>query len=155
MDIKDWMPEFPIASEEDNNLLNYFVKTDIITQLDNGEKWLVLGRKGTGKTAIFKYFSSPLFLTNKKISQPLNFRDYPWPVHKLYKESMEGEITAYFRSWKYIIIVQALIKLIQEKEKEGDLNRRLKIAKKIITKLYGSPIPGLLEVIKSKFSRNK
>jgi hypothetical protein len=153
MDIKEWMPEFPVASEEDKNLLEYFVKTDTITLLDNGEKWLVLGRKGTGKTAIFKYFSSNMFLSDQKISQPINFRDYPWPIHKLYKESMEGEITAYFKSWKYIIIVQAIIRLIQENEKEGTLSKHLQNAKKIITKIYGSPIPGVLDVIKSKFKR--
>ena len=45
MNINEWLPEFPVASEEDKSLLDYFVKTETVQQLEYGEKWLVLGRK--------------------------------------------------------------------------------------------------------------
>jgi len=153
MNINEWLPEFPVASEEDKSLLEYFVKTETIQQLENGEKWLVLGRKGTGKTAIFQYFSSGTYLDDNKIASPINFRDYPWPIHKLYKEGMESEISAYFKSWKYIIIVQSLITLIKLKKDKNELSRDLKKADNLIQKIFGNPVPTILDIIKSKLTR--
>ncbi|MCT8333968.1 hypothetical protein NUH30_09810 [Leptospira sp. 85282-16] len=155
--IKDWLPEFPVSSEDDIDLMKYFISTPQIQELLTTHKWLVLGRKGTGKTAIYKYLQSDIFLnTQNRITVPLNFKEYPWPIHKLYKETMEGEINAYYRSWNYIITVESLSRLIEHLEvtKIG-LNDQLKKAKKIIEKIYDNPIPSLIEVIKSKIARVK
>jgi hypothetical protein len=56
MDIKDWLPEFKVSAESDADLLQYFLKTRYVEEVLSGTKWLVLGRKGTGKTAIYEYF---------------------------------------------------------------------------------------------------
>jgi hypothetical protein len=154
MDVKSWLPEFKVAAESDDTLISYFLKTPYLTSVTTGAKWLVLGRKGTGKTAIYEYLksSSPEQLLNQN-TVCLNFRDYPWPIHKLYKEGMEGELTAYQKSWQYIIIVQALAKLIEVSERVGGLSKPLDQAKKVLQKVYGNPFPSLLEVIKSKAVR--
>src|SRR3989339_1365878 len=96
MDIRDWLPEFKVSAESDTELLNYFLKTRYVEDVLSGTKWLVMGRKGTGKTAIYEYFknATPSIL-NGAYPLSLNFKDYPWPIHRLYKESMEGELTAY------------------------------------------------------------
>lgn len=155
MSIKQWLPEFPISSEDDVDLMNYFLNTPQIRELIETPKWMVLGRKGTGKTAIYKYFQSPEYLNNgKRITIGLNFKDYPWPIHKLYKDTMEGEINAYFRSWTYLITIQSLTKLIAHFEKNGiELQKDLLNAKKQIEKIYGNPFPSVIEVIKGKLFR--
>ncbi|MCW7464034.1 P-loop ATPase, Sll1717 family [Leptospira limi] len=155
MKITEWLPEFPVSSEDDVDLMKYFINTSHIKELLTTPKWMILGRKGTGKTAIYRYLQSTDFLSNKKkLCIPLNFREYPWPTHKLYKETMEGEINAYYKSWHYLITVQTLSKFINHLEKNGEkLSGELSKAKQIIQKIYGSPLPSLIEVIKGKLFR--
>jgi len=155
MDIKDWLPEFSVSAEDDKDLMSYFFESEYVKNITVNNKWLVLGRKGSGKTAIYQYYNSQRFNKDKNIVVPLNFRDYPWPIHRLYKEAMEGEINAYYKSWFYVIITQSLIKLIQKAEQQSNLTAELKEAKKLITQIYNKPTPTLIETIKNKVAALK
>lgn len=146
MDIKEWLPEFKVSSESDTELMTYFVKTKHLDSILNNKKWLVLGRKGTGKTAIYEYLKNTETINSLKVD--LNFKDYPWPIHFLYKENLEGEMTAYYKSWRYIIVTKCLSTLISFKKNE--LNVELKNADKLIQLIYGNPDPSLTDIIKSK-----
>ncbi len=155
MDIKQWLPEFKVSAESDAELLQYFLKTRYVEEVLSGTKWLVLGRKGTGKTAIYEYFKkgTPALLGGAN-PLSLNFKDYPWPIHKLYKESMEGELTAYQKSWHYLLIVQSLAEIIRLSESSRKkLSPELTTAKKHLAQLYGTPFPSIIEIIKSKIAR--
>lgn len=155
-DITDWLPEFKVSAESDRELMRYFVKTPLIDRVLRGGRWMVIGRKGTGKTAIYEYLrqATPSELGgNKTIA--LSFKDYPWPIQRLYRESMESEISSYQRSWRYIIIVKCLASLIEAAEKKGKLPSDLKGAKELLRKLFGNPDPGLLDIVKSKIFRLK
>lgn len=155
MDIRDWFPEFQVSAETDIDLQEYFFKLPEVKQITSSRSWLVLGRKGMGKTAIYEYL--------KKASSEdldgynsicINFSDYPWPAHQLYKESLSGELSAYQKSWRYLFFVKALSKLIDLKEASHEsLNKELKWAKDYIEKIYGNPDPSLTEVIFSKIAR--
>ena len=155
-DIKDWMPEFKVSAESDRDLMRYFLKTSILEDLVTTDKWMVIGRKGTGKTAIYEYLKNtePNDL-NGYSAVPLNFKDYPWPIQKLYKDGMESEISSYQRSWKYIIIIKCLGDLIEKTEKMKSLPNDLKSAKDLLSKIYGTSNPGIIEIIKSKIFRLK
>ncbi|HHY0339932.1 TPA: P-loop ATPase, Sll1717 family [Vibrio cholerae] len=155
MDIKEWFPEFQISAETDTDLQKYFFKLPEVKEITNSRSWLVLGRKGMGKTAIYEYLktadSSNL---NNFNTICVNFSDYPWPAHQLYKESLAGELSAYQKSWRYLFFVKALSRLIEIKErKKENINKELKWAKKYIEKIYGNPDPSLQEVIFSKIAR--
>lgn len=45
-----------VAAEQDADVLSYFLKTPAIDEIVSGKKHLVLGRKGSGKTALVKFF---------------------------------------------------------------------------------------------------
>lgn len=154
-DVKNWLPEFQVAAETDEELGKYFFTVPEVNQLVDSRSWLVLGRKGTGKTAIYKHLETADRKNLKGYSViSLNFKDYPWPIHKLYKETLSGELSAYQKSWKYLFFVKALSKLIDQQEKDGrKLNGDLKWAKKYIEKIYGKPTPSILEVLMSKIAR--
>ncbi|WP_146207270.1 P-loop ATPase, Sll1717 family [Nocardioides silvaticus] len=66
-------------------------------------KFLVLGRKGAGKTAIYKQ----LILTNEPdtFSYGYSFDDYPWHHHDLQAEVGVPEERRYIHSWKYLILM--------------------------------------------------
>lgn len=155
MDIKTWMPEFKVSAESDPELIKYFLKTRYVNDLLNTSKWLLLGRKGTGKTAIYEYFkNTPKSNLNGYDVITLNFKEYPWPIHKMYKEIMEGELTAYHKSWHYLVIVKSIARLIQLREQnEFALSDDLKKAKKYLNNIYGSPDPGIIDIIKAKLLR--
>jgi hypothetical protein len=155
MNIKEWFPEFKVSAEADTDLHKYFVKTNHVDAIFLRAKWLVLGRKGTGKTAIYEYSkSSDPHTIGVTCTIPLSFKDYPWPVHRLYKEIMEGEVVAYQKSWHYLFVVQALAQLINARERNGIiLSRSLQNIKSLFNKIYGNPFPSLIEVIKSKIAR--
>ena len=154
-DIKNWLPEFRVAAESDRELLKYFFKTKIVDSTYNSHRWMILGRKGTGKTAIYEFLkSSKPEDTNGYFNIALSFKDYPWPIHKIYKESMEGELTSYQKSWHYLFTIQFIAKLIQIKEMNKEkLSAELKAVKNYIEQIYGNPNPSIIEVIKTKFKR--
>jgi hypothetical protein len=157
MDIKKWLPQFSVSAETDKELQEYFFHTPEINKIIESDHWLVLGRKGTGKTAIYKYLdSAESKVINDFHTISLNFKDYPWPVHKLYKESLAGELSAYQKSWKFLFTVKLLSKLIEVKESNREtLSKELKWAKKYIEKVFGNPNPTVMEVLFSKLSRLK
>lgn len=155
MDIKEWFPEFQVSAETDTDLQSYFFKLPEIKKITDSRSWLVLGRKGMGKTAIYEYLKlSDESKLNNYHTICINFSDYPWPAHQLYKESLAGELSAYQKSWRYLFFVKALAKLIQiKKDKNEKINKELKWAESYIDKVYGNPDPSLIEVIFSKISR--
>lgn len=155
MDIKEWLPEFQVSAETDLDLQSYFFKLPAIKDIIESRAWLVLGRKGTGKTAIYEHIkNSDKNMLNGYNSICLNFSDYPWPAHQLYKDSMAGELSAYQKSWMYLFYIKATSKLIEIKEaKREALNKELKWAKKYITTIFGNPDPSMTEVLFSKISR--
>jgi hypothetical protein len=155
MDIKNWFPEFQVSAETDIDLQSYFFKLPEIKQITDSRSWLVLGRKGMGKTAIYEYLKkSDCARLNNYNSICINFSDYPWPAHQLYKESLAGELSAYQKSWRYLFFVKSLAKLIEiKKEKNEEISKELKWAEQYIEKIYGNPDPSLSEVIFSKIGR--
>lgn len=154
-DIKYWLPEFSVSAETDTELQDYFFDTPEVQKIVNSKNWLLLGRKGTGKTAIYKYLeqAESSDVNNYNVIS-LNFKDYPWPAHKLYKEALSGELSAYQKSWRYLFFVKLLSKLIEIKEsKSENLSKNLTWAKNYINKIYGNPDPTLMEVLFSKLAR--
>lgn len=156
IDIVEWLPEFKVSAESDQDLMRYFVKTPLLGRILNDRRWMVIGRKGTGKTAVYEYLrqASPNELGGFR-TIPLSFKDYPWPIQRLYRETMESEISSYQRSWRYVIVVKALASLIQAREAQGKIPADLASAKSVLNKLYGNPNPGILEIVKSKIFRLK
>ncbi len=73
------------------------------------ERFLVIGRKGSGKTAIFKRIiteRSPL-----TFSFGHTFDDYPWSYHDLQAQVGVPEERRYIHSWRYLILM-GLAKLL-------------------------------------------
>lgn len=155
MDVKDWFPEFQVSAETDTELQSYFFKLPQVKEILDSQSWLVLGRKGVGKTAIYEHLKSSTPQTASGYSVIcLNFSDYPWPAHHLYKESLAGELSAYQKSWRYLFFIKALSKLIEIKSSlQQPLSSDLKWAKKYIETICGNPDPSLKEIIMSKISR--
>lgn len=155
MDVKEWFPEFQVSAETDTDLQSYFFKLPAVQKIVDSKSWLVLGRKGMGKTAIYEYLKQADSADiNSYYTICLNFSDYPWPAHRLYKDALSGELSAYQKSWRYLFFVKALSRLIELKQRNSEnLTKELKWAERYIETIYGNPNPSLSEVLFSKIGR--
>jgi len=62
---------------------------------------IIIGRKGSGKSAVFKKITSELKPDVQ--SDGFTFSDYPWDHHGRQKQSGVPEEECYRESWKYFI----------------------------------------------------
>jgi cold shock CspA family protein len=93
--IADWKLD---AKLDDNRL---FFETAEVSLLETGSKSFVIGRKGTGKTAISEFIFSDI--THDRFSKKLTFKNFPF--NELYKLD-NGKYRApnqYITLWKYLI----------------------------------------------------
>ena len=104
--ISNWSQE---AKKEE---VNYFYTIEELDDLKNGNKNFVIGRKGTGKTAICEYMNLP---KSNKFSVKLSFKNFPF--NELYKQedSSFRRPNQYISLWKYIIYV-SIVKMMQKNE---------------------------------------
>lgn len=100
-----------VGAEDDSTILQYFLSTNTVKQIESGKRLLILGRKGTGKTALVRYFENRR--TNGSLHVSLKLRSYPWTLHAKRKISGASEIEVYVASWRYLIAVQTLSALFR------------------------------------------
>jgi len=97
------LESFGKVEAEEDAVLDYFVEMNLTSRILSGDTFLVLGRKGSGKTALFRYFCESKY---KNHSVPLNLNGYPWQVHAKVIDGGVEQIESYVASWKYLIAVE-------------------------------------------------
>jgi hypothetical protein len=91
------------AEEEAAELTNYFIETQGYTDLvSDTRKILVVGRKGSGKSAI--YFALQERFDDQ--AQGLDLDNYPWTVHKGLRDESGADDYAYVNTWRYMVLVE-------------------------------------------------
>ena len=96
------------SAEEDIKfgLLGYFVKSPSFNVIEDGKKYIIVGNRGTGKTAIFKYLAER-HKSAGHIVIDLSPEDYSYEMLSsiLKKESdgSWGKQSSYSISWQYLI----------------------------------------------------
>ncbi|HKM52207.1 MAG TPA: hypothetical protein VJY33_02290, partial [Isosphaeraceae bacterium] len=139
----DRLSSFGDVAAEDDTVLDYFLKTDAVSRIQTSEVFLVLGRKGSGKTALVRYFVEGQWQSNSK---SLNLRGYPWNIHAQRVDKGASEIEAYVSSWRYLIAVQfAALSLARN---PATRCRQGKSIRSFLEQNYGGIAPQLGEVLK-------
>lgn len=111
------------------------------------QKFLVLGRKGSGKTAIFKKLiqqHDPMIL-----SYGHSFDDYPWPHHDLQAQTGVPEERRYVHSWKYLILIglaKLLLNFDQSQPWDESVVNSLAALEDFVVDSYGSRDPDLRQL---------
>jgi hypothetical protein len=125
-----------IDAENDERLIEYFFKTPIIDNLYDYKKSIVIGRKGTGKTAIYRY----IYQEKKKYAKKLLFKDYPWRIHDNYKNEIVTERESYINSWLFLFYIEIFKKLIFLKEEFNNkkIKKNIKKIERWIKRNWGS-----------------
>lgn len=118
-EIENWKLE---AKLEDNP--RYFYHTRIIDQILNGRKLYVIGRKGTGKTAITENLISRK--EENYFAKKLTFKNFPF--NKLYELEDNGysNPNQYITLWKYVIYATTCKMLVNDKTVSFESREKLK-----------------------------
>src|ERR1019366_8037156 len=94
-----------IDADNDNLLLDCFEDHEAYLSVLDRTRFLVVGRKGSGKTAIFKKM-----LVQKGhdyFCLGHTFSDYPWHHHDLQARVGIPDFDKFTHSWKYLILLSA------------------------------------------------
>lgn len=104
MSLASEVSDFGQIDAESDELLNACFETHpAFQEVLDSRKFLVLGRKGSGKTAIYKRLLSThepdIFCVGHV------FTDYPWAHHDLQIMPSAAEQERYLHSWKYLVLL--------------------------------------------------
>jgi hypothetical protein len=92
-----------IDADEDLLLRECFQGHPAYLSAKDHDRWLVVGRKGTGKTAIFKRLITDRAYDHFAFGH--TFDDYPWEYHDLQAQLGVPEERRYFNSWRYLMLL--------------------------------------------------
>jgi hypothetical protein len=154
VNIIDWINVGKVSAERDDLLSEYFFDNGVLKSvIESPTSFLVLGRKGAGKTAVFKHLSEnkDAFIAANDLHIPLSFEDYNWNIHSLLVDENKAESLAYKQSWRFVILVEC-IKAYNSWFEKKNLNIPIKLnqANKLLQKLFDSPIPSISQIVGRK-----
>lgn len=135
-----------VAAEQDDAVLSYFLKTEAVDEIESGKTLLVLGRKGSGKTALAKYFSES---RGTYASNSISLRDYPWNLHKERRNLGASEIESYVSSWRYLVAVRAISFLLSKCDGKFTTDSQ-RSSYNFLSDNYGGVNPSLQDILMPK-----
>jgi energy-coupling factor transporter ATP-binding protein EcfA2 len=138
------MKTFGGVAAEDDAVLNYFVTTPAVQQIRDGEVFLVLGRKGSGKTALVRHFTEG---QASPTSRALTLGSYPWHVHEQRGDATVSEVEAYVASWRYLIAVQFAALLMEHPDIDMHTSEAASISE-FLRNNYGGSKPELGDILR-------
>jgi energy-coupling factor transporter ATP-binding protein EcfA2 len=103
MDIRR-IDTFGKVAAEDDAILDYFLTTETTKSIEAGTHLLVVGEKGSGKTALVRYYSERS--SQGLLCRAIRMTDYPWGVHAQRRDAGAGATDAYTAAWQYLLAVE-------------------------------------------------
>ena len=137
------LSSFGDVAAEDDAVLEYFLATDAVRDIETNRVFLVLGRKGSGKTAIVRHFCEGAGPT---VSRALSLRGYPWNLHAQRIDRGASEIEAYVSSWRYALVSQ-LAALVLSKVGSNS-KREVRSIKEFLQDNYGGHDVALSQLLR-------
>jgi hypothetical protein len=153
MSILDWIEFGKVSAERDDNLSAYFYDNGVLASaIRSPTAFLLLGRKGAGKTALFKYFEENRteFLEADDILLPQSFEDYNWNIHAVLADETKAASMVYKQSWKFVIYAEVLKALAAYYGQKGEVPKKIKNAMRMLEKLFDTPVPTIYQLIGRK-----
>lgn len=95
-EVAEWKLE---AKNEDNDRYFYHVKE--VASIESGKRCYVIGRKGSGKTAISEYLDR--IVDHKTFSEKLTFKNFPFNALYELRNNDYTSPNQYITIWKYVI----------------------------------------------------
>ncbi|MBC3515896.1 hypothetical protein H8K20_05740 [Neobittarella massiliensis] len=108
-------------------------------------RFLAIGKKGSGKTAICKKILELPKTNPWSMSAGYNLNDYPWHHHHLQASIGVPENEKYIQSWMYLLLIASarLMNIDQELPYDSDSSRAQKLLERFLIDTYGTKDPDI------------
>lgn len=136
-----------IDASNDGMLLAAFEDHEAYKNAINLSRTIIIGRKGAGKSAIFKRITSDGDQKNRSLG--FVFSDYPWEHHGQQKQSGVPDEECYRESWKYFISMMLCKLMLKDRSiipPESDAQDALLDIERFVRDSYGSTDPALTRI---------
>jgi hypothetical protein len=154
MSILDWIDFGKVSAERDDLLSHYFFDNGVLKAVcESPTSFLVLGRKGAGKTAIFRHLTENprQFLGANDLLVPLSFENYNWNIHALLTNENKAESLLYKQSWQFVVLVESLKAVAAWFSQTGKTPpKQIATATKLLERLFDSPVPTIYQIVGRK-----
>lgn len=136
-----------IDAESDRDLEKYFVDTPHVRYLYSGRRTQLLGRKGSGKSALFTQIPRiASALPTSPLTVLLTPNQYAWSALRSYEEQGLTAEQAHTNAWKFTLIVEAVGALAKsETDWTGDAKSAIAVLRNFLNDNFGEINPGLLK----------
>ena len=120
--LKEISTQWKIDAKQEST--DYFYCTNEANRLLAGERFFVIGRKGTGKTAIAEFISKNH--NEKHFSEKLSFKNFPFNYLYSLENTKYTAPNQYITIWKYLIYSSVCRMMSRNISIESDLVQKLK-----------------------------
>ncbi|WP_124921911.1 P-loop ATPase, Sll1717 family [Burkholderia stagnalis] len=152
--ITDWIEVGEVSAERDQNLQHYFYDNGVSKKLvANKKQYLLLGRKGAGKTAVFSHLaSSPTSIfAATDVIVPLSLQSYNWQAHNLLSDNQKAGGFQHRDSWRFVLYVEAVRALNEKLRARGAIvPKKIEKAAKVLEKIFSTPVPSWTDLLGQK-----
>lgn len=143
-----------IDADSDRLLLQTFEDHEAFVSLWEMERFLIIGKKGSGKTAIFKRMLTLNRTDPTVFTFGHTFSDYPWDYHAKQARIGIPDFDKFTHSWKYLIFLTASKILLNQDNDlpfDDDSISALGKLENFVIDTYGSRDPDVTQI----FTPNK
>jgi hypothetical protein len=132
-------------AESDTGLEKYFIDAPHVRSALHGRRTQLLGRKGSGKSALFRQI--PLLasaLNPRPLVKQLTPDQYSWSTLRQYREQGLSADHAHTNAWKFTLIVEATIELLGTDNRwTGEARSAIRTLEKFLKDNFGKVNPDL------------
>jgi hypothetical protein len=157
MDILSWIEIGLVSAERDKNLVHYFYDGGVVKSVLESEKhFLILGRKGAGKTAVFQYLQTKPagVFRETDLLVPLSLVDYSWNAHALLARPEKAASMAQRDSWRLVMAIESIRAIVSSCEQRSvALPKEMEAASALLERIFSKPIPSWTDLIAGKLFR--
>lgn len=143
MDLRQ-IDTFGNVAAEDDPILDYFLTTSTVGQIRTSTPLLVLGAKGSGKTALVRYFTEQSH--PDLLCAAIRMTDYPWGVHAQRRDAAAAEANAFGAAWEFLLAVE-YAKIVIRAAGDEDSDESLRI-RKFLKDNYGTESGSPKEILR-------
>ncbi len=108
------------AKEED---IKYFYHTEETASVLSGEKYMIIGRKGEGKTAIATFIYKNVGAG--AYADKLSFKNFPFNTIYNYSDNRYPNPSQYITFWKYLIYVSICKQMVRDSNIDSNIRDNL------------------------------
>lgn len=152
--ITDWIDVGEVSAERDPNLHQYFYDAGVSASLvRNPKQYLLLGRKGAGKTAVFLHLVAkpPAVFKESDTVVGLSLHSYNWRAHDLLSNNLRSGGFQHRDSWRFVFSVESVRAAVNYfRQCNQELPKPIEQASAALEKLFSKPVPSWIELLGEK-----